>query len=61
MAIKKVKDLLKMVEIDPLKDFRITDDDYDIIIVKGEKTSIPHKFLINMFTEEVIGELPKGK
>ena len=59
MSTKKVKDLLNLVEIDPLKDFRITHNEYDIVIKEGETASIPQKFLQNMLTEGVIKKLPK--
>lgn len=36
------------------KDFRITQNEYDIIIKKGEEISVPDKFLQNLKTEGVI-------
>jgi ribosomal protein S25 len=55
MAGKTLKELLKEKEINPLKDFRIYHPPlYDIKIVKGEKVSVPEKFLKNLETEGVI-------
>ena len=57
---KTLKDLLKGVEIkNPLKDFRITHNQFDIVIKKGEPVTVPSKFLQNLVTEKVIDKLPK--
>lgn len=58
---KKVslKDLLKEKEVTPLKDFRITQNNFDMQLKKGEAVTVPQKFLQNLVTEGVIDKLPK--
>ena len=55
----KKLDMLEEVEIMPLSDFRITHNEYDIIIKEGVSVPIPRLFLQNMVTEKVIDKIPE--
>lgn len=58
---KPLKDILKMVEITPLKDFPngINHNQWSFEIKEGVPVTIPRKFLQNMVTEGIIAKLPK--
>lgn len=56
---KEKQSLYDEVEIMPNRDFRITHNQYDIIIEKGVPVTIPRLFLQNMVTEKVIEKIPK--
>ncbi len=56
---KSVEELPEEVEILPLKDFHIVQNEIDITIKKGESVAIPRRFLQNMVTEKVIDKIPK--
>lgn len=55
---KQLKDILKMVEITPLKDFHISHNQWNIELKEGVSVAIPHKFIPNMVTEGIIEKLP---
>lgn len=57
---KTLGDLLKSVEITPLRDFRITHNEFDIVLKEGELVTIPQKFHQNLVAEKVIDKLPRG-
>ena len=56
---RSLKDLLQMVEIKPLKDHKITHNQWDIELKEGVSVPVPRIFLQNMVTEGVIKEIPK--
>jgi hypothetical protein len=47
------------VEIMPLKDFHIVQNEIDIVIKTGVLVTIPRRFLQNMVTEKVIEKFQK--
>ena len=53
---KKSEILVKenYTEIEPLKDFHIVQNKFDIKIFKGVKIDVPNVFLQNLITEKVI-------
>ena len=59
--VKSLKDILKVVEIIPEKDFHITHNKWDIVLKEGEPVPIPQMFLQNMVTEGVIKKIPNIK
>lgn len=61
MSDKTLKDLLKGVEIDPLKNHEIHHNQHHIIIEKGVKVTVPEKFLQTLVTEKVINKIPTKK
>lgn len=52
-------DKYEEVEIKPKKDFRITHNQFDIVIKEGVSVPVPRIFLQNLVTEKVIDKLPK--
>ena len=50
--VKKEREGFKLIR--PLKDFRITCNEHDIIIKKDEEIEIPLIFIPNLKTEKVI-------
>ena len=50
----RMKEEPTMKEITPLRDFVIVQNDYRIVLRKGEPESVPLQFLENLKTEKVI-------
>lgn len=53
---KEVKELPKKdtIEVKPKRDFRIVQNEHDIVLKEGEKIEVPKKFVQNLKTEGVI-------
>ena len=58
---KPLKDILKPVEITPLKDFHIVFNQWDIDLKEGVPAPVPQMFFQNLVTEGVIKEIPNTK
>ena len=57
MEKKKSKTIAEgMVEVLPLKDFVLFQNDVHIVLKKGETNAVPERFLQNLKTEKVIKE-----
>lgn len=56
MKKEEKKKSLEVVEVLPLKDFVIFQNDVHIILKEGEKNMVPSRFIENLKTEKVIKE-----